>query len=164
MALLRSANLDPLQVSLHPRATPFADLAGWLRLFGQQFWKGLSWRMSPRLLTRSSRVAERVVHATGMRRSRYGTLIMCGFESLQSKRAREGSKLNRTEKGKIAIYIIYVCPINLQNALLSTTSKRIKHCSRLNQCLQRLRAFLGFPPPATLLGQGWQHHRFLCLL
>jgi hypothetical protein len=37
MGLLRSANLDPLQVSLHPRATPFVDLADWIHLFGGHF-------------------------------------------------------------------------------------------------------------------------------
>lgn len=40
-ALLRSAGLNPLQVSLHPRATPFEDLAGWVRLFGKQFLEGI---------------------------------------------------------------------------------------------------------------------------
>lgn len=39
--LLRSAGLVPLQVSLHPRATPFADLAGWIRLFGGKFLEGI---------------------------------------------------------------------------------------------------------------------------
>jgi len=41
MELLGSANLRPLQVSLHPRATPFADLAGWIRLFGRDFLEGI---------------------------------------------------------------------------------------------------------------------------
>jgi len=39
--LLRSANLEPLSVSLHPRPTPFADLAGWIRLFGRHFLEGM---------------------------------------------------------------------------------------------------------------------------
>lgn len=50
IALLRSANLDPLQVSLHPRATPFADLAGWIRLFGQQFLEGIMSEDEPELV------------------------------------------------------------------------------------------------------------------
>jgi hypothetical protein len=41
MGLLRSANLDPLQASLYPRPTPFADLAEWVRLFGKQFLEGI---------------------------------------------------------------------------------------------------------------------------
>jgi len=41
MELLRSANLEPLRVSLHPRPTPFADLAGWIRLFGRHFLEGM---------------------------------------------------------------------------------------------------------------------------
>ncbi|KAH9973912.1 S-adenosyl-L-methionine-dependent methyltransferase [Russula compacta] len=39
--LLRSAGLDPIQVSLHRRASPFVDLAGWIRLFGRQFLEGM---------------------------------------------------------------------------------------------------------------------------
>lgn len=39
--LLRSAGLDPLQVSLDPRATPFEDLAEWVRLFGKKFLEGI---------------------------------------------------------------------------------------------------------------------------
>lgn len=41
IGLLRSASLVPLQVTLHPRATPFADLAGWIRLFGGKFLEGI---------------------------------------------------------------------------------------------------------------------------
>ena len=41
---------DPLQVSLHPRATPFADLAGWIRLFGQQFLEGIMSEDEPELV------------------------------------------------------------------------------------------------------------------
>jgi SAM-dependent methyltransferase len=41
MGLLRSANLDPLQASLYPRSTPFADLSEWVRLFGKQFLQGM---------------------------------------------------------------------------------------------------------------------------
>ncbi|KAI0274277.1 S-adenosyl-L-methionine-dependent methyltransferase [Russula aff. rugulosa BPL654] len=42
IGLLRSAGLVPLRVSLHPRATPFADLAGWIRLFGGKFLEGIN--------------------------------------------------------------------------------------------------------------------------
>ena len=48
--LLRLANLIPLQVSLHPRATPFADLAGWIRLFGGQFLDGIELEDAPELV------------------------------------------------------------------------------------------------------------------
>ena len=41
MGLLRSACLDPLRASLHRRATPFADLAAWIRLFGTKFLEGI---------------------------------------------------------------------------------------------------------------------------
>lgn len=41
IGLLRSASLVPLQATLHPRATPFADLAGWIRLFGGKFLEGI---------------------------------------------------------------------------------------------------------------------------
>ena len=51
MELLRSANLDPLQVSLHPRSTPFADLAGWIRLFGQQFLEGIKSEDEPEFVS-----------------------------------------------------------------------------------------------------------------
>jgi hypothetical protein len=50
MGLLRSANLDPLQVSLHPRATPFADLAGWIHLFGVHFLEGIESEDVPELV------------------------------------------------------------------------------------------------------------------
>jgi hypothetical protein len=39
--LLKSAELRPLHVSLHPRATPVADLGGWIRLFGRHFLEGI---------------------------------------------------------------------------------------------------------------------------
>ncbi|KAI9443058.1 S-adenosyl-L-methionine-dependent methyltransferase [Lactarius indigo] len=40
--LLKSANLHPLSVTLHPRETPIADLAGWIRLFcGHNFLEGI---------------------------------------------------------------------------------------------------------------------------
>jgi hypothetical protein len=42
IGLLRSANLEPLQVSLYPRTTPFVDLAEWVRLFGKQFLEDIS--------------------------------------------------------------------------------------------------------------------------
>ena len=48
--LLRSARLVPLQVSLHPRATPFADLAGWIRLFGGNFLEGIKSEDEPELV------------------------------------------------------------------------------------------------------------------
>jgi len=39
--LLRAASLEPLRVSLHSRPTPFAELAGWIRLFGRHFLEGI---------------------------------------------------------------------------------------------------------------------------
>ena len=50
MRLLRSANLVPLQVSLHPRVTPFADLDGWIRLFGRQFLEEIESEDKPELV------------------------------------------------------------------------------------------------------------------
>jgi hypothetical protein len=50
IGLLRSASLVPLRVSLHPRATPFADLAGWIRLFGGKFLEGIKSEDEPDLV------------------------------------------------------------------------------------------------------------------
>ena len=50
MRLLRSANLEPLEVSLHPRKTPFTDLAGWIRLFGRQFLEGIGSEDEPEIV------------------------------------------------------------------------------------------------------------------
>ncbi len=50
IGLLRSASLVPLRVSLHPRATPFADLAGWIRLFGGKFLEGIKSEDEPELV------------------------------------------------------------------------------------------------------------------
>lgn len=50
MGLLKSASLVPLRVSLHPRVTPFADLAGWIRLFGAKFLEGIKSEDEPELV------------------------------------------------------------------------------------------------------------------
>jgi SAM-dependent methyltransferase len=50
IGLLRSASLVPLRVSLHPRTTPFADLAGWIRLFGGKFLEGIKSENEPELV------------------------------------------------------------------------------------------------------------------
>jgi hypothetical protein len=42
MELLRSANLDPLQATLYPRPTPFANLAEWVHFFGKKFLEGIN--------------------------------------------------------------------------------------------------------------------------
>jgi SAM-dependent methyltransferase len=39
--LLRLTDFRPLYAALHPRATPVADLGGWIRLFGRSFLEGM---------------------------------------------------------------------------------------------------------------------------
>lgn len=50
IGLLKTAKLVPLQVSLHPRVTPFGDLARWIRLFGGKFLEGIKSEDEPKLV------------------------------------------------------------------------------------------------------------------